>query len=86
MERGGNIKKWLIAGLITLILCGCSQALDGSFNAAELFQAATDVLESLSEGNYEEITENVSQNLQTTLSEDILWISLSSIRWKIRCL
>lgn len=52
MERGGNIKKWLIAGLITLILCGCSQALDGSFNEAELFQAATDVLESELWGNY----------------------------------
>ena len=72
MKRGRNMKKLLIAGLMALVLCGCSQALDGSFNEAELLQAATVVLENLSKGKYEEITETVSQDLQTALSEEIL--------------
>lgn len=72
MKRGRNMKKLLIAGVMALVLCGCSQALDGSFNEAELLQVATVVLENLSEGKYEEITETVSQDLQTALSEEIL--------------
>lgn len=67
-----GMKKIIIAALAVLILFGCSQALDESFNEEELLQESTLVVEHLSEGDYEEITETVSKELQTALSKEVL--------------
>ena len=72
--------KFIIGGLSCVMLFGCSQKSDTSFNEEVLNKAATDVVQSLNVGQYDVITQTVSDELQNALSPEVIesvWIPLS---------
>lgn len=79
-EGGEHMKKFIIGGLSCVMLFGCSQKSDTSFNEEVLNKAATDVVQSLNVGQYDVITQTVSDELQNALSPEVIesvWIPLS---------
>lgn len=78
--RGIEMKKLVVAGLSCFVLFGCSQNLEASFNEESLSKAATNVVQSLNNGQYDVITQTVSDDLQEALSPEVIesaWTPLS---------